>query len=282
MININIFDYLDYREFLRSHYQLNKDKNKYFSLRYISQKTGLDPSFYLKVLNKKKHIAEKDIPILATFFKLNKRETEYFTNLIKFNKAKRPEEEQLYFEKMLKLRTPISRLLEKDRYDFFSSWKNVAIWELIKIIEVKGDFNDLASRFIPSITPGEAKRSVELLERLGMIRKDENNVYKATEKFVSSDGVTCAVAIRNFQKEVGLLAVDAIDKVPKENRDISTLTLSTSQECLELIRNRLSEVRKEIMELVNKFEKSDEVYQLNFQIFPLTQNKKIDRKNENA
>ena len=61
--------------------------------------------------------------------------------------------------------------------------------------------------------------------------------------------------------------------MPLEDRDISTLTISTSRECLALIREKLSEIRREIIELVRKEEKTEEVFQLNFQIFPLTQNR---------
>jgi uncharacterized protein (TIGR02147 family) len=272
----DIFEYLEYQEYLRDHYQSNKKRYRYFSFRYIAQKTGLDASFYVKVLNKQKHIADAAIPALIGFLKLNKRESEYFTTLVHFNKAARPEQERLYFEKLLSLRNPISKTLDKDKYDYFSSWRNVAVWEELKVVAFKGDFADLAARLNPPITAAQAKRSVLLLERLGMVRREGKGTYKATDQFVSSDGVTRVMAVRAFQKEMSLLAAEAIERIPKEQRDISTLTLSTSVACLEEIRERLTEVRQEIMELVKKYGDSEEVFQLNFQVFPLTRNRKIE------
>ena len=115
---------------------------------------------------------------------------------------------------------------------------------------------------------------MRLLEKLGMVLHEKDGAYRATDQFVSSDGVTRAMSVRAFQKEMSLLAAEAIERIPREQRDISTLTLSTSAACLEAIRERLAEVRHEIMEMVKKFDTSDEVFQLNFQVFPLTHNKK--------
>jgi len=271
---IDIFEYLEYQDFLRDHYKNSKNNQRFFSFRYIALKTGLDASFYVKVLNKQKHISESAIPALASFLKLNKRESEYFSALVRFNKAKRPEQERLYFEKLLALRNPVSKTLDKDKYDYFSSWRNVAVWEELKVIAFKGNYSDLAARLVPSISPAQAKSAVRLLEKLNMIVHEKDGTYRVTDEFISSDGVTRAMAVRAFQKELSLLAADAIERIPKEQRDISTLTLSTSAACLEAIRDRLTEVRHELMEMVKKDGAAEEVYQLNFQIFPLTCNRK--------
>lgn len=272
----DIFEYLEYQDFLRDHYKSSKNNQRFFSFRYISLKTGLDASFYVKVLNKQKHISEAAVPKLIEFLKLNKREGEYFAALVRFNKAKRPEQERLYFEKLLTLRNPVSKTLDKDNYDYFSSWHNVAVWEVLKVISFKGNFVDLAAKMVPPITPAQAKNSIKLLEKLGMVIREKDGIYRATDQFVSSDGVTHAMAVRAFQKEMSLLAASAIERIPKDQRDISTLTLSTSAACLVAIRERLTEVRHEIMEMVKKDGDAEEVFQLNFQVFPLTSIKKTE------
>ena len=268
----DIFEYMEYRNYLRYHYECNKRSHRYFSFRYIALKTGLDASFYVKVLNKEKHIADTAIAPLIDFLKLNKREGEYFSTLVRFNKAKAPEQERFYFEKLLSLRLPPAKMLQKDLYDYFSSWRNIALREEMNIVAFKGDCNGIAGRLLPPATPAQARKSIQLLEKLGMIRKDENGAYRPTDEFITTDGIVKAMAVKSFQKEVCKLGMEAIDRVPKQDRDISTLTISTSRACLELIRERLTEIRREIMELARKEEKTEEVYQINFQIFPLTRN----------
>jgi len=268
-----IFDYFDYREFLRDHYNFNKNSHHFFSFRYISGKTGLDASFYVKVLNKQKHIADKAIPTLIKFLQLNKIEGEYFTFLVKFNKAKQHEQEMYYFEKLIALRKPSAMKLDKEMFEYFSSWWNIALRELINIEPTVTDAKELASRLLPEITPVQARRSIALLEKLGIVTQGENGTLRLANDFVTTDGTVQSMAVRAFQKEMIRLAGEAIDRVPKKDRDISSLTISTSRECLELIREKLAEIRREIMELVRREEKTEEVYQLNFQIFPLTQNR---------
>lgn len=268
-----IFDYFDYREFLRDHYNFNKNNHHFFSFRYISGKTGLDASFYVKVLNKQKHIADKAIPTLIKFLQLTKIAGEYFTLLVKFNKAKQHEQEMYYFEKLIALRKPSAMKLDKEMFEYFSSWWNIALRELINIEPTVTDAKELASRLLPAITPVQARRSIALLEKLGIVTQGENGTLRLANDFVTTDGTVQSMAVRAFQKEMIRLAGEAIDRVPRSDRDISSLTISTSRECLELIREKLAEIRREIMELVRREEKTEEVYQLNFQIFPLTQNR---------
>jgi uncharacterized protein (TIGR02147 family) len=273
-----IFDYLEYRDFLRDHYNYHKNNHRFFSFRYISGKTGLDASFYVKVLNKQKHIADKAIPTLINFLHFNRQEGDYFSLLVKFNKAKQNDQEMFYFEKLLALRRPSATVLDNEMFEYFSSWWNIALRELINIVPAVTDSKDLASRLLPAIAPAQARRSIALLQKLGMIQKDESGAFKLKSDFVTTEGMVHALAIRSFQKEMLRLAMEAIDRVPREDRDISTLTISTSRECLSLIREKLAEIRREIIELVRKEEKTEEVFQLNFQIFPLTQNNAREKK----
>ena len=79
------------------------------------------------------------------------------------------------------------------------------------------------------------------------------------------------MAINNFQLATLDLAKESIDRFTKEERDISTLTLSFSKEIYETIHERLKGFRREILELVkNDPGRVDKVYQVNFQIFPLS------------
>jgi uncharacterized protein (TIGR02147 family) len=273
-----IFTYLDYRDYLRDHYQLNKGTHRYFSLRYIARKTGIDASYYIKILKKKKHISDKAIEVLIDFLKLEKQEAEFFTTLVRFNKARGRQEELMYFEKLASLRRPAAKPIDNNRYEYFSSWLNVALREELNILSYGGDVGDLASRFQPAVSVSHVRRSVALLEKLGIIRKGKNGGYSPADPFIVTDGATRPAEVRSFQKEMIGLASGALDRIAKQDRDISTLTVSTSRACFETICGRLAEIRNEIMELVRKEPKAEEVYQINFQAFPLTRNAEKEKK----
>jgi uncharacterized protein (TIGR02147 family) len=267
-----IFDYMDYREYLRDHYHFNKGNHRFFSLRYIARKTGIDASYYIKIVNKKKHIADRAIPVLIEFLKFDRPEALYFTTLVHYNKARQHDQELLYFEKLISLRKPSAKTIPEEMYGYFSSWWNIAIREELSIIPFIDDLSDLAARFQPDLTVSQARRSISLLEKLGMIQKNKNGVYKLANQFIVNDGLSKPAEIRSFQKETLNLGLIALDRLPKQDRDISTLTVSTTRACFESICGRLADLRNEIMELVKKEDQAEEVYQINFQAFPLTRN----------
>ncbi len=268
----DIYKYLDYREFLRDHYTFNKSCHGFFSFRYVAGKTGLDASFYVKVLNKQKHIANTAIQTLIGFLKLSKREGTYFSTLVHFNKAKTTDQETFYLQKLLMLRKPVATVLENNLYEYFATWWNVVLREELNIIPFRGDYEELGNRLWPSISSVQAQRSIALLEKLGLIEKDASGNWRPKQDFLTTNGVDHIKAVRSFQKSVLKLAASAIDTIPKDERDYSTLTVSASKKCIEFIRERMSELRNEIFEIVRKDEQAEEVYQVNFQIFPLTRN----------
>jgi uncharacterized protein (TIGR02147 family) len=272
----SIFDYLDYRDYVADHFKHNKSHHSYFSYRYISMKTSLDPGFYVKIIQKQKHIADKTIDILSKFFEFDPKEAEYFRILVQFNKAKKPEHEKLYFEKLQSFKLPDAKILDWSKYDYFLKWYTIAIREEINTIPFDGDYDDLARRFVPQISAEEARETVALLEKLNLIRRKDDNKYAIVDSFVASDGSIKTFAIREFQKQMCRLGMESIDRIQKDERDISTLTISTSKKCLEVIKEKLATVRKEIVDIIGKEETVEEVYQINFQIFPLTRNSKGD------
>ena len=184
----DIFKYMDYRDYLRYHYQSNKESHRFFSLRYIARKTGIDASYYIKIINKKKHIADTAIPVLIDFLKFDKLEADYFTILVRFNKAKQRDQELFYFEKLVSLRKPSMKAIGKDDYGYFSSWWNVALREELNIVAFTGDYNNLAARFQPDVTVSQIKRAIGLLDKLGMIQEDSCGVYSPAESFIMTDG----------------------------------------------------------------------------------------------
>lgn len=267
-----IFKYMDYRDYLRDHYQFNKGNHRFFSLRYIAHKTGIDASYYIKIVNKKKHIADRAIAVLIDFLKLDNRESEFFTTLVRFNKAKQRDQELMYFEKLITLRESPAKTIENDRYDYFSSWLNIALREELNIISFTNDFSDLASRLQPAVSVTQTRQSIALLEKLGIIKKNKSGMYKPADPFIVTDGATRPADVRSFQKEMLTLAAAALDRTAKADRDISTLTVSTTRAGFEAICQRLAEIRNEIMEIVKKESGAEEVYQINLQVFPLTRN----------
>ena len=270
MILNSIFDYLDYREYLKDHYDTNKARNSFFSFRYIAVKTGLDSSFYVKVLQKQIHLSLKSLPRLIDFLNLSKKESDYFTLLVRFNRAHNKDEMRLYFEKIIDSRELRTQKLDAEKYRYFSKWYHVAIRELLNYYRFDGDYKSLAAKLNPPISEATARKAIELLVKLGLVKKSDNGIFELTDQFITTGESWNSIAIENFQREMIHLAEESINKIPKKDRETSTVTVSVSRACFTAMKERLREFRKELLEMARIERDPGGVFQINFQIFPLT------------
>jgi len=77
-------------------------------------------------------------------------------------------------------------------------------------------------------------------------------------------------SISTFHRKTMDLARDAIDRFPRSDRDISTLTLGLSEDGRAKAREEIRRCRRKLLEIAKQDERSDRVYQFNFQAFPVS------------
>ena len=270
-----IFEYLDYREFLKDYYNAKKEANPAFSLRVFSDKIGFKAKdFISRVMNGDKNLSSQSIPKVASGLRLGKHETEFFIALVKFNQAETTEERNSAFGEMQAV-LKVVRFAEKQhllghaQYRVYSHWRHLTIRSLIGMYGFDGDYEALARRVHPRITAEEAKASVKLLEDCMLIKKGKNGKYVLTENAITTGDRTSKLALRGFHQDCLKLAADSIDRDPPGTRHISGLTLGISQEGYERIVERINAFRKEIALIAEEDENSDKVFQLQFALFPV-------------
>ncbi len=266
----NIFDYYDYRKYLRDVYEERHSNDPRFSYRYIQEKTGIDPGFLVKVFNSRKNLPENAIPRFIKLLKLKKRQAQYFTNLVFFGRAKSDIQKKACFEKLLSFCEPGSRTVDVDAYEFYSKWYYTAIREIVGFYPFSGNYEELASLLNPPIEACQAQKGIELLERLQFIIKDETGRYRPTHRFITTGEVCRSFAVREFQKQTIQLASDSLEAVPKERRDISTITATLSDEGFNRLKEKLADFRREVLALAKEEENANCAYHINFQLFPIS------------
>ncbi|MBN1578196.1 MAG: TIGR02147 family protein [Chitinispirillaceae bacterium] len=266
----DIFSYTDYRLFIKEHSNDLKKTKSFFSYRYIAQKAGLKSSGFISwVIAGKRTISLKLAHKLTKIFNLGKRETEYFLLLVSHNQATTVEERQHYLDRLLAFRSTRATVVERDRDQYYSRWYYSVIRELVALTPIK-DGQAVASLLKPSITRSEAKEALELLCRLNLIRKEENGGYERIDPALTSGPDVDPAIIHAFQVTMMQLAQSAPYRIPKEDRDVSTLTISCNEADLARIRERVRQMRAEITEIACESENADRVFQINTQIFPLS------------
>jgi uncharacterized protein (TIGR02147 family) len=265
-----VFEYLDYRSYLRDFYEERKEKQGFFSYRYFGDKIGIDSSYLLKIILKSRHLSEKSIERVSAFCGHSEAESEYFHTLVHFSKAKTNQESKLHFEKLLSIRYVKSRCLVDQQYEYFRTWYHPVIRSVIEYFDFKNDFALLGRQLSPQISAKEARASVRLLEKLDLIKKNDNGRYYLTDTAITTGDEWHSAAITAFQEQTIRLSHEALGRHDKALRDVSTITMNISAAEFKEIRDRITDFRRSTISFVNEGNNPDRTYQLNIQFFPLT------------
>jgi uncharacterized protein (TIGR02147 family) len=273
-----IFEYTDYREWLRDAFEEFKRQKTVISWRYMAMKLNADPGNLLRISQGKIHLATTMIIPMAKFFGLNDKETAFWTELVYFGRAKTDKEALSHYEKMQILKGIPLKRLEKKELEFYRHWYYNAIRSVIGICNFKDDYLGLAEACTPLITEKQAKEAVNLLAALKMIKQDEGGFWRVTDTFVSTGGNWRSEAVSSFQKETLSLAKESLDRHHASLRDISTVTMTFNIDEISLIREKIKEFRTELLRMSQEGSNDNAVFQLNVQMFPLAIVKKMKEK----
>lgn len=272
----DIFTYTDYRAFLTDYYYHHKAINPAFSYQYLADKAGFTSRGYLhNIISGLKNLGKSATIKLTKALSLNVREADYFENLVSFNQALTLDERNYFFNKLNVINSnrrneaTISEL-RKEHHEFYSAWYMSVIRSLIDMHPFSGDYTWLADNVFPRIKPREAQRSVELLEKLGMIQQNKDGHYSVTNKTITAGPEIVQLGLQNFQIETNRLAEKAIRELPRNNRHISGLTLGISRSTYETICNEICTFQDKLLALAEQDSRADNVYQLNIHLFPVS------------
>lgn len=265
-----ILQSLDYRVWLKGRTEEIKLEKPYFSYRYIGLKLGLDSGNIARIFTGQAHIALKHINAVADLFGLLPREREYLDELVRFCRARNESEAQRHFDRMQTIRGLEFRTVADDEAEFFEEWYHMALRSLLSIANFRGkSLQEIGSRLKPAIPAEQVQKSLELLERLTLLEKKPDGDYLVTDSMVSTGEGWKAPTIRKYQKTLIQMSSDALERFHKSERDISSLTLPFSRKTLPILKDRLRELRQEMLKLSQDCEPADSLYQINLQLFPM-------------
>jgi uncharacterized protein (TIGR02147 family) len=271
----SIFEYFDYRKYLADFYAYRKKVSKSFSYRTFNSKAGITSPVFLKlVIDGKRNLGMQTIEKFSKALNLNKKESLFFKKLVLFDQTKNPDEKQEHYTTLRSLRKNVSeKALNSAQYEYFSTWYHAVIREIVTIYDFRNDYQLLANALHPPISASEAKASLELLIKLNLLKTTENGAYKQVNTAIVTEGEMGLVAVRHFNRCMLSNALRAIDDFDKNMRHISGLTIGVSRSMYSSIESEINAFKDRIVSLVNRDEESSSVYQLNFQLFPLSKSK---------
>lgn len=270
-LQVDIFAYFGYRAFLRDAYVDLKQRQAGFSYRWFARRAGMtSPNFLKLVIDGKRNLSAASTERFATALELSSNETAFFRELVGFGQARTAAEKNRHFERIGAYRQHRAVCaLERHQFEYLSHWWYPAIRELVACQGFVDDPEWIAGRLVPAITAAQARQALDLLHALGFVDRDERGRLRQRTPLLSTGPEVRSLAVGNFHRQMMERAAASIDLVDRDLRDISGVTIALSPEAFQRVKQKIVELRAELLALSAGDDRPTRVVQVNFQLFPL-------------
>jgi uncharacterized protein (TIGR02147 family) len=268
---LDVFQYLEYRAFLRDWYRAHNSDGRSFSFRAFARRAGLKSPNYLKlVMDGERNLTPQTAELFAKGLGLEGDAASYFVDLVAFNQASSTSERNKQYARLTSFRGyRQAHKIDLAHAAYHSAWYMPAIRELAASPSAPSDPDVIAEQLLPPITRTEAQRAIETLIALGLITREDGRL-KQVDALLSTGPEVQGLHIANYHRAMMERAAASIDLVPPEDRDISSLTMCVGEDGLRRFKARVQRFRRELLELSALDDDPVQVIQMNFQLFPVT------------
>lgn len=268
--SIDVLGFRDARTFLQQVVGRTQGV-KGISLRALARKAGFSsPSLLSMVMNGQRRLTTAAAERVADALALQGRRRRYFLTLALLDRARSQAQRMEAQDQLFALRGRAEEhLLESRQYRFLSTWYYPALYVLAGMADCPNDAEALARRLRWRVTAEEVRRALADLEELNLISVSADKVVQTSGAVSTAEDVV-SPAVYHYHKRMLALASRALD-LPLGEREFNGLTIGVPPEQMPVVKERIRAFRKELNEYLSQFQGSSEVYQLNMQLFPVTQ-----------
>lgn len=287
-------NFTDHCAYLRAMIAYLKRTQKQFSYRYFSRIAGYaSPNFLKLVAEGQRQLSPESIQKFADALGLDERERDQFEALVRLGQATTDAERNRFYGKLRRTAdaSPPALRLERAQYEVYSLWYAIPLRDLIAEPDFQEDPEWIARRMHPRIKPSEAQRALSLLEQTGLASRDASGRLVRGQAKIATAPKVRSLAVRNYHRALLAHASQALDGLPIESRDITSLTVAMSRGQYEAVCARVAAFREELLDFIEDpatataaASESDqspeesgpvvvdrEIFALGFQIVPVTQ-----------
>jgi transcriptional regulator with XRE-family HTH domain len=237
---------------LREELARRASRNPKYSLRAFAKTLGLSSSFVSKLMNGQRPLTQKTLEKISPHLSLSPVQV---SNLMASMGEKR--DSSLEFDN-----------LDPDRFQLISDWYHFAILELSSVQGILLNLKSVSACL--GISIHEAKVALERLQRLGLLNQ-QNELNPATVRNFSTLGPKFASeANRNQQRQILQMAIRALDEIPFEQRDQSSVTLAIPRSRLNEAKAKITAFRREFSRDLQRPGERDSVYHLSISFYPVS------------
>lgn len=254
---------------LLNEFNRRKSKNPSFSLRAFAKYLRLSPSRLSELLSSKRTLTKTTALQIADRLEFSPLQKEKFLEAVSndYEATRIRKRKQNIF----------SPTIQADFYelseDAFAAISDPIHFSLLSLAETKNFKSDegwIARRL--KISTMKVRETVSRLSKLGLLQ-EKNGKLSCTHYNLTTTHDIPSSALRKGHAELLGKAIEAIQNVPVEKRDVTSVTMAVDPKKLEKAKKMIKEFRRKLMKELESGEKT-EVFALAIQLFPLTEMEK--------
>jgi uncharacterized protein (TIGR02147 family) len=273
---LDLYKYLNYREFLAEYHLARKAQNTKFSHRFFAKQAGYTSSgLYSHLINGTLNLTAHYLPGFIKALKLDENETAYFELLVEYTHASSDQQRGRIFERMVPLIPVETRKMRVRQREFYSKWYHSSILLLLEMDNYSENLKDLSLKLFPKISLPQCKSAIRLLSDLELIKK-VNGFWKPTVGSTIAGKEVGAEVIRNHQKDLMKIASNSLEEFEPEERYVTTQAISMSEETMQKVKFEIQKMQNTVKALLRNDIHPNQVFHLNIQLFPTSTPKATD------
>lgn len=274
-------EYMDYRLFLSDFYQAKKHLTRTmirpYSYSLFSAAADIKSPNYLKMIIEAKRNLSPDMVLkFSKACAFNKAQTDEFKLLVTFNQAEDPADRNYALKQLSEFRVEQKLKhgeLDRKTFEEMPNWIGWIIYALVDQEGVTFETTQLKELLRGKASESEITEAVENLIRSGELVRDAVTNTLTKGKLSETQKEIPAALVRKLQMQLMYLGLESLYQDTAAEREFGSLTMSLTQKEFELIKFRLRHLRKSMHKdnlTARESSKGDRVYQLNLQLFPVS------------
>jgi uncharacterized protein (TIGR02147 family) len=267
-----IFIFDDYVDFLKAWYSYARRFG--FTQKDFMKKARINAkAFFSDVLSQRKKIGEKHIQGFVDALELTPDESGYFSLLVHKKNARDPGEINAITGKLASLRAKKTSaiLAGGGTLEYFSSWKYPVIREYIKAKGFVRSPKEISKSLLHlKLGLTETRHALLKLQKWNLVEYDEKNggYRPINDRLITYAEMPHAV-VNDVKRSLIDASIHSMENLKKDARSISMAIRGMNRETYETFCNKIDALRKEFLESEEGTGKSDHVYTLLVQLFPV-------------
>jgi uncharacterized protein (TIGR02147 family) len=268
----NIFEYTDYRAYLRDYYVAEKARRPAFSYRYFARRAGhTSPNFLKLVIEGKRNLGPASVTAFARALELDAEEASFFAELVSYGQAKVDADKNKHLTRITAARNyRKAGKIEGQLFDYLAHWYLPAIRELVARPDFVEDPKWIARELTPTITAKKAAEGLKVLINLGLVRRMPDGRLERGDPSWTTGPEPSSKIVEAYHQQMLTLATEALQKYSPEERQVSSLVVCVKAKTVAELRRRLMSFQQELLALCDADEEPEVVFQVGMQLFPLS------------